>query len=89
MDPTILEFKLKYPLLKLFEITISDHSSGVNTLHCDFMYKNLNSKSLLVAVIAQAASIPHMLRIGIRISSPPRFWYTSTTYDFMENLLIT
>ena len=31
----------------------------------------------------------HMLRIGIRISSPRRFWYTSTAYDFMEDLLIT
>ena len=40
-------FKLKYPLLKLFEITISDHSSGVNTLHCHFVYKNLNSKSFV------------------------------------------
>ena len=40
-------FKLKYPLLKLFEITISDHSSGVNTLHCHLVYKNLNSKSFV------------------------------------------
>ena len=30
-----------------------------------------------------------MMRIGIRISSPRRFWYTPTTYDFMEDLLIT
>ena len=35
------EFKLKHLLLKLFEITISYHSSGVNTLQCHFMYKNL------------------------------------------------
>ena len=47
MDPTISEFKLKYPLLKLFEITISDHSSGIKTLHCHFMYKHLNSKSFV------------------------------------------
>ena len=31
MDPTMQEFKLKHLLLKLFEITISYHSSGVNT----------------------------------------------------------
>ena len=37
------EFKLKHLLLKLFEITISYHSSGVNTLQCHFMYKNLKS----------------------------------------------
>ena len=30
-------------LLKLFEITISYHSSGVNTLQCHFMNKNLKS----------------------------------------------
>ena len=36
------EFKLKHLLLKLFEITISYHSSGVNTLQCHFMNKNLN-----------------------------------------------
>ena len=47
MDPTVLELKLKYSLLKLFEITISDHSSGVNTLQCHFMYKNLNSKGFV------------------------------------------
>ena len=47
MDLTLQEFKLKYPLLKLFEITISDHSSGVNSLHCHFMYNNLNSKSFV------------------------------------------
>ena len=41
MDPTMQEFKLKHLLLKLFEITISYHSSGVNTLQCHFMYKNL------------------------------------------------
>ena len=35
------EFKLKHLLLKLFEITISYHSAGVNTLQCHFMYKNL------------------------------------------------
>ena len=29
----------------IIEITISNHSSGVKTLHCHFMYKNLNSKS--------------------------------------------
>ena len=28
---------------KSFEITISYHSSGVNTLQCHFMYKNLKS----------------------------------------------
>ena len=33
------EFKLKHLLLKLFEITISYHSSGVNTLQSHFMYK--------------------------------------------------
>ena len=43
MDPTMQEFKLKHLLLKLFEITISYHSSGVNTLQCHFMYKNLKS----------------------------------------------
>ena len=37
------EFKLKHLLLKLFEITISYHSSGVNTLQCHFMYNNLKS----------------------------------------------
>ena len=37
------EFKLKHLLLKLFEITIPYHSSGVNTLQCHFMYKNLKS----------------------------------------------
>ena len=37
------EFKLKHLLLKLFEITISYHSSGVNTLQCHFVYKNLKS----------------------------------------------
>ena len=37
------EFKLKHLLLRLFEITISYHSSGVNTLQCHFMYKNLKS----------------------------------------------
>ena len=37
------EFNLKHLLLKLFEITISYHSSGVNTLQCHFMYKNLKS----------------------------------------------
>ena len=37
------EFKLKHLLLKLFEITISYHSSGVNALQCHFMYKNLKS----------------------------------------------
>ena len=37
------EFKLKHLLLKLFEITITYHSSGVNTLQCHFMYKNLKS----------------------------------------------
>ena len=37
------EFKLKHLLLKLFEITISYYSSGVNTLQCHFMYKNLKS----------------------------------------------
>ena len=42
MDPTMQEFKLKYLLLKLFEITIS-YTSGVNTLQCHFMYKNLKS----------------------------------------------
>ena len=46
-EPSINYFKLKYPLLKLFEITISAHSSGVNTLHCHFMYKNLNFKSFV------------------------------------------
>ena len=35
------EFKLKHLLLKLFEITISYHFSGVNTLQRHFMYKNL------------------------------------------------
>ena len=43
MDPTMQEFKLKHLLLKLFEIKISYHSSGVNTLQCHFMYKNLKS----------------------------------------------
>ena len=43
MDPTMQEFKLKHLLLKLFEITISYHSTGVNTLQCHFMYKNLKS----------------------------------------------
>ena len=43
MDPTMQEFKLKHLLLKLFVITISYHSSGVNTLQCHFMYKNLKS----------------------------------------------
>ena len=33
--------------MKLFEIKISDHSSGVNTLQCHFMYKNMNSKSFV------------------------------------------
>ena len=37
------EFKLKHLLLKLYEITISYHSSGVNTLQSHFMYKNLKS----------------------------------------------
>ena len=37
------EFKLKHLLLKFFEITISYHSSGLNTLQCHFMYKNLKS----------------------------------------------
>ena len=37
------ESKLKHLLLKLFEITISYHSSGVNTLQCHFMYKSLKS----------------------------------------------
>ena len=37
------EFKLKHLMLKLFEITISYHSSGVNTLQRHFMYKNLKS----------------------------------------------
>ena len=37
MDPTMQEFKLKHLLLKLFEITISYHSSGVNTLQCHFI----------------------------------------------------
>ena len=37
------KFKLKHLLLKLFEITISYHSSEVNTLQYHFMYKNLKS----------------------------------------------
>ena len=37
------EFKLIHLLLKLFEITISYHSLGINTLQCHFMYKNLKS----------------------------------------------
>ena len=37
------EVKLKHLLLKLYEITISYHSSGVNTLQSHFMYKNLKS----------------------------------------------
>ena len=43
MDPTMQDFKLKHLLLKLFEIIISYHSSGANTLQCHFMYKNLKS----------------------------------------------
>ena len=43
MDPTMQEFKLKHLLLKLFKITFSYQSSGVNNLQCHFMYKNLKS----------------------------------------------
>ena len=64
------EFKLKHLLLKLFEITISYHSSGVNTLQCHFMYKNLKS---FVSRCECVSCFENLLKTELRIMKVKRW----------------